>query len=106
MPRKPVTNQSCPNPKCTFSGQFGKGNIVRHGFFRGKRGRRRRYYNFVRPHRALKFGKETRTPVMQAGLVARRLSFRQIFMAVFLFALVCLDFDTEEVRIQELKWAA
>ena len=26
------------------------------------------YYNFVRPHRALKFGRETRTPAMQAGL--------------------------------------
>ena len=25
------------------------------------------YYNFVRPHRALKFGREVRTPAMQAG---------------------------------------
>ena len=25
------------------------------------------YYNFVRPHRALKFGAEVRTPAMQAG---------------------------------------
>ncbi len=24
------------------------------------------YYNFVRPHRALKFGREVRTPAMQA----------------------------------------
>ena len=26
------------------------------------------YYNFIRPHRALKFGGEVRTPAMQAGL--------------------------------------
>ena len=37
------------------------------------------YYNFVRPHRALKFGRETRTPAMQAGLAARRLTIRDIF---------------------------
>lgn len=39
------------------------------------------YYNFIQPHRALKFGRETRTPAMQAGLVTRRLSFRDIFAA-------------------------
>ena len=39
------------------------------------------YYNFVRPHQALKFGNEVRTPAMQAGLVRRRLSFRDIFMS-------------------------
>ena len=39
------------------------------------------YYNFVRPHRALKFGREVRTPAMQAGLTTRRLSFRDIFLA-------------------------
>ena len=37
------------------------------------------HYNFVRPHRALKFGTEFRTPAMQAGLTKRRLSFRDIF---------------------------
>ena len=26
------------------------------------------YYNFIRPHRVLRFGRETRTPAMQAGL--------------------------------------
>jgi IS1 family transposase len=39
------------------------------------------YYNFVRPHGALRFGKETRTPAQQAGLVTRRLSLRDIFLA-------------------------
>jgi len=40
------------------------------------------YYNFVRPHMALRFGPEVRTPAMQAGLVDRRLTFRDIFAAV------------------------
>ncbi|MCK5618277.1 MAG: hypothetical protein KAJ17_02700, partial [Candidatus Krumholzibacteria bacterium] len=39
------------------------------------------HYNFVRPHRALKFGREVRTPAMQAGLVTKRLSFSDIFTA-------------------------
>jgi transposase-like protein/IS1 family transposase len=37
------------------------------------------HYNFVRPHRALKFGKETRTPAMQAGLAKRQFRLRDIF---------------------------
>lgn len=37
------------------------------------------YYNFVRLHRALKFGCDIRTPAMQAGLTPRRLTFREIF---------------------------
>ena len=37
------------------------------------------YYNFVRPHRALKFGCEVRTPAIQAGLTIRRLTLREIF---------------------------
>jgi hypothetical protein len=39
------------------------------------------YYNFIRPHRALKLGLEVRTPDMQAGLTTKRLSFREIFSA-------------------------
>ena len=37
------------------------------------------YYNFVRPHRALKFGCEVRSPAMQVGLTTRRLTLREIF---------------------------
>ena len=37
------------------------------------------YYNCVRPHQALKFGKETRTPAQQAGLVSKHLTLREIF---------------------------
>lgn len=37
------------------------------------------HYNFMRPHLALKFGKEYRTPAMQAGLTKKKLSFRDVF---------------------------
>jgi IS1 family transposase len=37
------------------------------------------YYNFIRPHRALKFGREVRTPAMQAGLAKGQLRLRDIF---------------------------
>jgi transposase-like protein/IS1 family transposase len=39
------------------------------------------YYNFVRPHGSLKFGREKRTPGQQAGLVRRRLTFRDVFLS-------------------------
>ncbi len=40
------------------------------------------HYNFPRPHRALKFGREVRTPAMQAGLTKKRLTFRDVFTSV------------------------
>ena len=46
------------------------------------------YYNFLRPHRALKFGNQIRTPAMQAGLAKRRFSFRDVF--TFRFVLIIL----------------
>ncbi len=39
------------------------------------------HYNFVRPHGALKFGRETRTQAMQAGLVSKPLTLSDIFTA-------------------------
>ena len=39
------------------------------------------HYNFIRPHRALRFGRETRTPAMQAGVVNKRLAWSDIFSA-------------------------
>jgi hypothetical protein len=39
----------------------------------------RAYYNFIRPHSSLRFGRITRTPAMQAGLFDRPLAFRDIF---------------------------
>ena len=44
------------------------------------------HYNFLRPHRALKFGPDIRTPAMQAGLAKRRFTFRDVF--TFLVALI------------------
>jgi hypothetical protein len=41
------------------------------------------HYNFMRAHRSLKLGIEFRTPAMQAGLVDRRLTFRDIFTSEF-----------------------
>ena len=51
------------------------------------------YYNFIRPHRALKFGRETRTPAKQAGLVSAPMNWNDIFTApaalyAFLLAVV------------------
>ena len=49
------------------------------------------YYNFIRPHMALNFGKEIRTPAMQAGLVSKKLSFRDLFTSqevLFLFVVI------------------
>jgi hypothetical protein len=43
------------------------------------------HYNFVRPHRALKFGREVRTPARQAGLTSRALTLRGIFSSRELF---------------------
>jgi hypothetical protein len=43
------------------------------------------YYNFVRPHWALKFGCEVRTPAMQTGLTSRRLTLREIFSSAMTF---------------------
>jgi len=53
------------------------------------------YYNLIRPHRSLKFGRQVRTPAMQAGLVSGRFSFRDVlsrriefFLCVFLVILI------------------
>jgi transposase-like protein len=39
------------------------------------------FYNFARPHASLRFGGVMRTPAMQAGLVAKVLSLKEIFMS-------------------------
>jgi hypothetical protein len=41
----------------------------------------RSHYNFLRPHRALRFGREIRTPAMQAGLASKPLAWSHIFKA-------------------------
>ena len=67
------------------------------------------HYNFIRPHRALKFGLEVRTPAMQAGLVSRRLSFREVFVAEprrILFVVVFIDVAIDLNIVREQKMAA
>ncbi len=49
------------------------------------------YQNFVRLHSALKFGRVTRTPAMQADLATRALTFREIF----LLAMIALILEFE-----------
>ena len=43
------------------------------------------HYNFVRLHRALKFGHTVRTPAMQAGLTRPRLTLTEIFSSRMVF---------------------
>ena len=38
-----MINRSCPNPECEFHGQSKKQNIIKYGYFKLKKGRRRRY---------------------------------------------------------------
>ncbi len=64
------------------------------------------YYNFIRPHRALKFGRETRTPAIQAGLVSAPMNWSDIFTApaplsVFFVAVVRIP-----VTVQLMKTSA
>jgi transposase-like protein/IS1 family transposase len=47
------------------------------------------YYNFVRPHRALKFGREVRTPAIQAGLTGKQWTLRKIFSSEIVFLASC-----------------
>jgi hypothetical protein len=66
------------------------------------------YYNFIRPHRALKFGLEVRTPAIQAGLATKRLSFREVFMAVperILFVIVFIYVTVDLRRVRQQKMA-
>jgi IS1 family transposase len=59
------------------------------------------YYNFVRPHSSLKFGDETRTPAMQAGLVKKQLSFREIFTAIEIIFWWIFMFLRNRIRTKE-----
>ena len=63
------------------------------------------HYNFVRPHRALRFGRETRTPAMQAGLVSTRLALSDIFTArrVTLRVFVAVV-DIDVAALPTLSW--
>jgi len=62
------------------------------------------YSNFIRPHSALKFGDETRTPAMQAGLVKKQLSFREIFTALEILFWWFLMFLRTRIRVEKFTW--
>ncbi len=68
------------------------------------------HYNFMRPHLALRFGAEVRTPAMQAGRVHRKLSFRDVFamsLILFLWGLVLNWAGSWELRWKggDLGWS-
>jgi hypothetical protein len=67
------------------------------------------HYNFIRPHSALKFGREIRTPAKQAGFASKRLSLREVFMATperILFMLFSVDPAVDSSGIREQKRTA
>jgi hypothetical protein len=67
------------------------------------------HYNFIRPHKALKFGCEVRTPAMQARLVTKLLSFREVFVAVperILFVIVFIDLTLDAASLCSLTLPA
>ena len=66
------------------------------------------YYNFIRPHSALKFGREPRTPAMQAGVANAPMNWSHIFTAgaplcVFFVAVVRIPVA---VQLPEARAAA
>ena len=78
---------------CSYLGRRTPCHARRTEFLEGQVALLMAYYNFVRPHSALRFGKAVRTPAMQAGLAKKRLSFRDVFtsqVAFFLFFLMVL----------------
>jgi IS1 family transposase len=57
------------------------------------------HYNFLSPHRALKFGTEIRTPAMRAGLAKRRFSFRDVFTFLLqIFWIGQLELKSKSIR--------
>jgi len=60
------------------------------------------YYNFMRPHLALKFGNQIWTPAMMAGIMKRKLSWRDVLNHYFLAIMLVLlaDRDVQENRVQ------
>ena len=78
---------------CSYLGRRTPCHARRTEFLEGQVALLMAYYNFLRPHRSLKFGKTLRTPAMQAGLAEKRLSFRELFTsqaAFFLFFLMLI----------------
>ncbi len=64
------------------------------------------YYNLVWSHSALKFGDEMRTPTMQAGLVKKQLSLREIFTTLDIIFWWFSMFFRIRVRIESFSWSS
>ena len=69
------------------------------------------HYNFIRPHLALKFGREIRTPAMQAGLTKRRLTFRDFFTTSLIFLvlrciMIELVYGAKSVSIKDWRFSS
>ncbi len=75
---------------CAYLGRRTPCHARRTEFLEGQVALLMAYYNFMRPHRALKFGKTMRTPAMQAGLANKTLSFRDVFTSRAAFLLFVL----------------
>ena len=57
---------------CSYLGRRTPCHARRTEFLEGQLALLMAYYNFLRPHRALKFGKTLRTPAMQAGRAKKK----------------------------------
>ena len=80
---------------CSYLGRRTPCHARRPEFLEGQVALLMAYYNFLRPHSALKFGTPVRTPAMQAELAKKRLSFRDVFTsraAFLLFVLIVIRF--------------
>jgi IS1 family transposase/transposase-like protein len=64
------------------------------------------HYNFLRPHKALRFGRLTKTPAMQAGLASGRLSFRDVFLGRLICVIWIRFTSTAETESAPLAMAA
>jgi len=60
------------------------------------------YYNFMRPHLALKFGNQIWTPAMMAGITKRKLTWRDVLSHHLLAIMLALlaDHDVQENWVQ------
>ena len=87
---------------CSYLGRRTPCHARRPEFLVGHMALLMAYYNFVRPHRALKFDKTLRTPAMQAGLTKRGLSFRDVFTSQEAFFLLFLIVALYEKRLLRL----
>jgi len=64
------------------------------------------FYNFMRPHLALKFGNQIWTPAMMAGITKWKLTWRDVLSHYFLAIMLALlaDRDVQDNRVQAAAW--